>query len=86
MAKQLEDRIKTTGEVLEDIKRMLSDPNVKAVSRDNPIASKTTAGKVNKLIAYAAQSMLYVQMVMPTETRNRLVELTELSQTYHEAK
>lgn len=87
MAKtQLEDRMEPVQEVLKTIKKMLADPNVKAVNNDNPICSNTTAQKIEALTDYVVPRMLYVQMFMQTETRNRLRELAEMYQKYRDIK
>lgn len=82
----INDRMTPVGEVLKTLEKMLADPNVKAIDKDNPIESRATAAKVKELVDYAAQQMLYVQMFMQQGMRKRLVELAEMSQKYYEAK
>ena len=53
-----------------------------AVTRDNPILSGRTAEKVQAIVDYACENALYVQMMIPTDIRNRLIELAELDKEY----
>ena len=74
--------MKPMAEVLKDIEKLLSDANVHAVTRDNPILSGRTAEKVQAIVDYACENALYVQMMIPTDIRNRLIELAELDKEY----